>query len=585
MQQKGLHLNSLTRIRIWYALILLISGVIIVRLFYIQVIRHDYYQTAALHGQLKEYEIPAQRGVIEAHSGNQVLPIVLNEFKYTLFADPKFIKDRNAAAVAVQKTIGGNAGDYEEAMKADSRYVILAKKLDKDQKKSLEDLNIKGLGLREVPYRTYPQGTLAAQLLGFVNDEGEGKYGVEQALNDDLKGVPGQLKAITDASGVPLASNKENVLLEPQSGQRLVLTIDIGLQQRLEEILKTGLDNAKSQSGGAIIIETDTGKVRAVANYPTYNPGEFFKIEDGSVFNNSIVSAPLEVGSIMKPLTVAAALDQGVIGKETTYYDPGVWTIGDAKVTNIEEVGGAATKSISDILRQSLNTGATWVLMQMGGGEINEKARKAWHSYMTTHYHFGSATGIEQGFEAPGSIPDPVEGFGLNIQYANTAFGQGMTATPLQMAAALSAAVNGGTYYRPQLVDKTIEGAQETIKQPEVLNPNVISDSASKSIRELMEYAFSQNHRTYGMAKLPTQYSIAGKTGTAQVPRPEGGYYDDRYNGTFMGYVGGNQPQYVIVVRVNEPKIGGYAGAKAAGPIFSALATMLMDSYGVTPRQ
>lgn len=565
---------------------MVICGIIVIRLFYLQVIKHDYYQRAAMLGQLKEYEIPAQRGTIEAYNGNLVVPIVLNEYKYTLFADPKFIKDPAKTAIAVQKLIGGSASDYEESMKKDTRYAVLAKKLDRNKKKEIEDLNLKGIGLREVPYRTYPQGSLAAQLLGFVNDEGEGKYGIEQALDAQFRGKPGQLKAITDASGVPLASNKENVLIDPIIGQKVVLTIDIGLQQRLEEALKSGLENAKSESGSAVIMEAKTGKIKAMANFPTYDPAEFSKVEDGAVFNNAVVSAPLEVGSIMKPLTVAAALDQKVIGKETTYYDPGFFQIGDAKVTNIEEVGGAGTKSISDILKQSLNTGATWLLMQMGGGEINEKARKTWHSYMTERYHFGSPTGIEQGYEAGGSVPDPVDGYGLNIQFANTAFGQGMTATPLQMAAALSSVVNGGTYYRPQLVDATIDnsGTKSEVK-PKALRQNVVSASASKSVFELMTYSFSQNHRNYGMATLRPEYSVGGKTGTAQVPKPEGGYYEDRYNGTFMGFVGGNNAQYVIVVRVNEPKIAGYAGSKAAGPIFVNLVNVLIDGFGVNPRQ
>ncbi len=586
----------MNRIRIWYAVLLLFCGLVVVRLFYLQVIKHQYYQTAALSGQLKEYELPAQRGIIEAHNGDQVMPLVLNEVKYTLFADPKFIKDPAKSAKALEAVIGGKADDYEAAMKASTRYAVLAKKLTKDQKTQIDKASDaeakdlrgqsnatylwKGIGTREVSYRTYPQGQLASQVLGFVDDEGQGKYGIEQFMDKDLRGTPGLLKAITDASGVPLAANRDNVSIEPKSGERTLLTIDLGLQQRLEDILKTGLENAKSSSGGALILEAQTGAIKAMANMPTYNPGEFFKIDDASVFTNGTVSSPLEIGSVMKPLTTAAALDQGVIKKDTTYYDPGFWQIGDAKVTNIEEVGGAGTKSIADILRQSLNTGATWMLMQMGGGEINEKGRVAWHNYMVDHYGFSKQTGVEQGYEDGGFVPDPVNGFGLNIQYANTAFGQGMRATPLQLGAAIASVVNGGTYYRPRLVDKT----DDVVHGPDIVRRNVVSPAAGRSTRELMEYAFSQNYRGYGLAKLPTQYSIGGKTGTAQVPKPTGGYYEDRYNGMFMGFIGGDDVQYIIIVRVDVPKIAGYAGAKAAGPIFSALATMMIDNFGVTPK-
>jgi len=577
--------NPLARIRFWYALLLFIMGIFVIRLFYLQVIRHDYYKKTALQGQFKEYEIPAERGIIEAHDGESVLPIVLNETKYTLFADPKYIKDTASVALAVEKITGGKASDYEKQMKGDTRYAVLAKKLSKDQKDKLDALNYKGLGTREQSYRTYPQGDLAAQVLGFVNDDGEGKYGVEQSLNAQLKGSPGQLKAITDASGVPLVTNKDNIVTDPKAGDKVVLTVDVSMQKQLQDILKAGLDKAKSQSGSALIMDPNTGAVLATANYPTYNPAEFYKVEDGTVFNNAAVSSPLEVGSIMKTLTAAAALDQGVVTTNTTYYDPSHFVIDGYTIKNIEEDGGPGTRSVADILQLSLNTGATWLLMQMGGGQINDKARNAWHDYMANHYQLGKATGIEQGYEADGSIPDPNKGYGLNLQYANTAFGQGMSATPLQMAAALSSVLNGGTYYRPHLIDQTIDSTgRVTDKKPEAVKSGVVKPAVSETMQNLMEYVISKNHVLYGLPQLPVGYSIGGKTGTAEITKPGGGYYDDRFNGTFMGFVGGDKPQYVIIVRVNEPHISGYAGAGAAAPIFSKLTTMLIDNFGVTPK-
>ena len=158
----------------------------------------------------------------------------------------------------------------------------------------------------------------------------------------------------------------------------------------------------------------------------------------------------------MKALTTAAALDQGVIKPNTTFYDPAHWMVDGFNITNIEEDGGAGTRSIADMLNLSLNTGATWELMQMGGGQINTKARNAWHDYLANHYMFGKPTGIEQGYEAAPGRSEPADnGAGIDLTYANTAFGQAMTATPIQMAAALSAVLNGGTYYQPHLVDQT----------------------------------------------------------------------------------------------------------------------------------
>lgn len=575
--------NPLGRIRFWYALIIGITIIFAIRLFYLQVIKHSYYKNAALSAQLKEYEIPANRGIIEAHSGDSVVPIVLNETKYTLFADPKYITDPKDAANQIQKIIGGNAEDYASAMQLDTRYSILAKKLSKSQKDEIDQLELKGVGTRETPYRTYPQGKLASQLLGFVNDEGAGTYGIEQALNDQLKGTPGQLKAITDASGVPLVTNEDNVITQPVNGKRIVLTVDMAMQKQLEDILKAGLVRAHSKSGSALIMDPKTGAIKAMANFPTYDPAKFYDVKDASVFTNAAVSSPLEIGSVMKTLTAAAALDQGVVTTSTTYYDPAHFVVDGYTIKNIEEDGGPGTRNIADILQLSLNTGATWLLMQMGGGQINEKARNAWHDYMVNHYNFGKLTGIEQGYEAPGSIPDPNNGYGLDLQYANTAFGQGMSATILQLGSALSAALNGGTYYRPHLVDEmSDDDGQLVAKQPEVVNSGVVKPEVSKTLQKLMEYVVEKNHYLYGLPNLRPGYVIGGKTGTAEITKPTGGYYDDRFNGTFVGFVGTKEPDYVIVTRVNEPNIGGYAGSGAAAPIFSDLVNMLIDNVGIT---
>jgi cell division protein FtsI (penicillin-binding protein 3) len=595
-------ITALQRIRVWNIALLLVACVFVVRAFYLQVIRHDYYKQLASKSQLKEYEIQPERGAIVAHDGDALVPIVLNEKRYTLFADPVYVKDPRRSAEAIAAVIGGNVGDYEKLISAkDTRYVILAKKMTKDQKSKIDaavkketddqknstkpTYAWKGIGAREALTRTYPQGQLAAQVLGFVNDEGDGKYGVEQALNQQLKGSAGQLKAITDASGVPLVANKDNIIKEPVAGKRTALTIDVSMQKQLEDILKTGLDRAKSTSGSALIIDPNTGAIKAMANYPTYNPAEFYKVDDASVFTNAAVSSPLEIGSTMKPFTAAAALDLGVVNKNTSYYDPSRFTIDGYTITNIEEDGGAGTRTVADILQLSLNTGATWLLMQMGGGQVNKQARERWYNYMTAHYQFGKQTGVEQGYESSGTIPDPNNGFGLDIQYANTAFGQGMTATPLQMGAALSSIINGGTYYRPHVLEGYVgDDGKVKASKLDVISTSVVKASTGQTIRELMEYTFTKNHAVYGMPALRSNYSIGGKTGTAQIAKPNGGYYDDRFNGTFLGFVGGDKIQYVIVTRVNEPKNGGYAGARAAAPIFSDLTSMLIDNFNVTPK-
>ncbi len=579
-------IKSVLRARLWYVLIMVIFGVFMVRLFYLQIIRHDYYKRSATLGHLKEYEIPADRGVIRAHNGSTTVPIVLNQTLFTVYADPTLIKDAGKVAETLSSVLKGDSRDYEDKLRTkDTRYVIISRKVGKQQKDDILKKKYPGVGAQEQSYRTYPNGSLAAQLLGFVNDEGKGTYGLEQALNNELAGKPGQLKAVTDINGVPLAANTDNILTEPVKGSEVTLTIDVGMQQQLENLLKAGLDRAKSDSGSAMIMDPNTGAVKAMANWPTYDPASYSKVEDPSVFTNAVVSSPLEIGSTMKPLTVAAALDSGAVNTNFSYFDPSRYVIDDFTVKNIEEDGGPGTKNLADVLNLSLNTGATQMLMRMGGSgdKINKKGRETWHDYMANHYLFGRGTGIEQGYEAEGIIPDPNKGYARDLTYANTSFGQAMTATPLQLGAAFSAMINGGTYYKPHLVDYTInDRGKKIVKQPEAVNKNVVSSQVSRDIIPLLEYVVEQH--AFSRKFDQKAYAVGGKTGTAQIAKPEGGYLDNDYNGTYVGFVGGDKPQYVIVVSVHKPKVPGYAGSRAAQPIFGDLAHMLIDSFNVTPK-
>lgn len=576
---------SVKRVRIWYVLLIVVFGIFFVRLFYLQIIRYDHYKNAALSDQLKQYEVPATRGSILAYDGERTIPIVLNEKLYTLYADPVFIKDAPKAAGDVARIIGGDIGRYEKLMRTpDSRYQILAKKVTEVQMEKITALKYPGLGTQRQDYRTYPQGTLAAQVLGFVNDEGKGSYGVEQALDTRLKGQAGELKAITDVRGVPLAANAGNIEKPAKAGEDVVLTLDIAMQKQLESILAAGVQKAKGGAGSAVVMDVETGAVKAMANYPSYDPSKYFEVENGEVFSNAAAATPIEVGSIMKPLTTAAALDKGVIRANQTYADPAKWKVDDFTITNVEEGKSAGTRSITDILNLSLNTGATWELMQMGGGKINAQARETWYDYLTGHFRFGRETGIEQGFEAAGYVPDPKDtGSGINLTYANMTFGQAMTATPVQMAAAFSAVLNGGTYYQPHLVAGTVNGQGDVVPaKPKVVRTGVVSPRVAQELIPMMQYTLDKHNVVPRFDQ--TRYTVGGKTGTAQIAKPGGGYSDSEFNGTYAGFVGGNEPQYAVVVFVEKPKIAGYAGSQAAQPIFAGIGHMLINNSYVSAK-
>lgn len=565
------------RFEILYYLIVIIFLVIIVRLFYLQVIMHKDYKDRAFAGQYKEQQILPRRGTIDAFDGASRVPFVLNEDTYTLFVDPKYIKEKDRTAEKLAKILGAKPKDIKDKINnSQTRYVVIDRRLDEKKKTQIEELNLVGVGLRTVPMRSYANGNLASQTLGYVDQEGAGKYGVEQYMDSDLKGELGVLKAVTDAKGVPLINNKENVLKDAKDGKKVLLTLDIGMQKRVEDTLRDYLPTVNSKSGSVIVMDPNTGAIKAMANFPTYNPAEYYKVEDQKLFQNAVVADPFEVGSIMKTLTISAGINEGAINMAGNYTDKGVMKIGDREVKNVTGYQSTAVRPLTDIITLSLNTGAVYVLQQLGGGELNEQGRVKFHDYLVNHFRFNQKTGVEQGYEAEGYVPDPKEGFGLNLEYANMTFGQGMNITQLQMASALSAVINGGTYYQPHIVAQVGDKKSTIDDRVKVVAKDVVKPETGAQVRSVMELAINKSYT----ALKRDGYIVGGKTGTAQIAKPGGGYYDDdKINGTFIGYIGISKPDYIIMVRVNEPVISGYAGSKAAAPLFNRISNIIMDNH------
>lgn len=586
--------SAIARINLIYVLLAGIISIFGLRAFYVQVIQYNYYHQRALSDQLTQAIIPASRGIIEAQDGNSIVPIVLNQKLYTIYADPTLIKKPNTVAQTLANVLGGSESNYETLLRTPgTRYVILGKKVPADSKSKLLSYKYPGVGAQEQDYRTYPQGSLAAQLLGFVNNSGKGEYGIEQALDPQLSGTPGELKAITDASGVPLAATGNNIDIAPKAGDNVVLSVDIGIQKQVEQILAQEYKKTKSQGISAVVMDPNTGQVKAMANYPSYDPSNYADVSNASLFENAAASNAIEPGSIMKTLTTSAALNVGAIQPDTSFYDPAHWIVDGFNITDIEQDGGARQQNIQSILSLSLNTGATWMLMQMsqrGGTTINAKGIQTWHDYMINHFKLGQPTGIEQGYESSGYVPpanmdDPA----ITLRYANTSFGQGVQVTALQMAAAISSVLNGGTYYQPTLVSQVIDPntGKTTVNQPKVLERNVVSSQVGQEMVPLMEgVVTSYLHEGFGFMNFPSNYIVGGKTGTAQVAKPTGGYSNSIFNGTYLGFVGGDKPQYVIAVFNIKPNIPSwqYAGSYAGQPVFADIAHMLINDGYVQPK-
>ena len=306
-----------SRSRILAGAVLIISAVFIVRLFYLQIIQHSHYVALAQQEQVKRERIPATRGEIYALSGTTPVKMVLNETIYTVFVDPVVIIQSGEAseiAKTMNEIAGGNVvDDFQSKLTVeDSRYQIIAKRLTRTQADKIKEKSYKGIGFQAVSQRVYPEGVLGSQVLGFVNADGVGNYGVEGYLNEELAGTDGRLETVTDISDVPLTIGNDNIREAAKNGKNVVLTIDRNIQSKVEEALANGLKRSNATDASAVVINPTTGKVMAMANLPTYNPSKYYEVTDASLFNNATISSPYEPGSDMKTYTMATAIDKGV---------------------------------------------------------------------------------------------------------------------------------------------------------------------------------------------------------------------------------------------------------------------------------
>jgi cell division protein FtsI/penicillin-binding protein 2 len=569
-----------------YAVIIVFGIIIVARLFQLQVLQHDYYADLAISEHEAKFVIPAARGSISARDGTVDVPLVLNEVLPTVYADPAGIYDTENEATADKLSSVLDVDKeqiLEQLSRNESRYQVIKKQATLDQVNELKEMSINGVGFADESYRVYPQGNLSAQTLGFVNNEGSGQYGIEEYLNDQLAGEDGRFEAVTDVYGIPLSTSEQKVIASPEDGDDITLTIDVNIQRQVEEALEKGVKSSQGKSGSAIVMDPNTGAILAMANYPTFDPAAFGEQEEFSRFVNGVVSSAYETGSGMKVLTMASAINEGAVNKNTTFFDAGFVQVDDRRIENAGG-GGGGQRTMTEVIQRSVNTGVVFALQQMGGGEINRDARDQLHSYFTDKYGFGAPTGIAQANEAGGLVFSPDDEEGNNVRYANMTFGQGMTVTMLQMAAAVSSIVNGGDYYQPYLVHSTTHSdGSVTESQPNVIRESIISEKTSKDLREMMQSVITGGG---GLSAKREGYSIGGKTGTAQVLDPRTGEYsDDLEIGSFVGFGGSIGPQYVIMTRVDEPKIPGFAGTVAAAPIFADISNFMIDYYQIPPNQ
>jgi len=441
-----------------------------------------------------------------------------------------------------------------------SRHQIAARK-PISACQQLAELDIDGIEIERGYRRICPDGMLAGPTLGFINLAGEG-VGLEKYYDSVLSGTPGEWRGIRDWLGRPFLSVLGGYRA-PQDGATLVLTLDRNIQYQAEFLLRQAKAKHRASGGNIIVLDPATGAVLAMANDPSYDPCHYWEVED---HKNTAVTVPYEPGSVIKPLTLAAALDTHVIEPDDTYDDRGSITVGGVEIYNADRRPHGPT-TMTELLAYSLNVGAAHVASELGPTRFYEYMRR---------FGFGEVTGIDLPAEVPGNMRVPSQDTWSMADLGRHAYGQGLSVTPVQLAAAYGALANKGIWTRPHLLAEMHRG--DEVQPYQLLRRRVLAPETAQAITELMANAVE-----LGMAKaIVPGYRVAGKSGTAQIPEPAVGYSDDVIV-SFVGYGPLPNPKVVILVKLDQPQIDPW-GSEAAAPVFRELFQFIMDYYGLPPQ-
>ncbi len=565
--------------------LLAVLTVIVVRLFFIQIIQHDVWTEKALAQQTKQNVLKAKRGEIYMMDGDEPVAVVMNATVYTVIVDP-MLANREEIAEKISGIVGERqVATWDEVFSNKTlRYYIVAKNVERKAAEQIVELDLTGVWLQASTKRVYPEGNLAASVLGFVNADGVGQYGVEGAMNETLSGQDGLLKTIKDVNNVALSIGDDNIKEPAVDGEDIVLTIDKTMQYNVEKILAQKALEVGSANASAIVMDPNSGRILAMANYPGYDPADYGNVTSAAAYVNHAIEDPFEPASICKTLTFATGIDLGVMNAEKTFVNTGEITVDGWPIRNSNmDTSLLGTQTMQKAFNYSMNTGSTQVLKWLGGSEteITDLGRARLYDYFYNHFGLGQYTGFEL-YELPGFLVEPnADMYGLASLYANMTFGQNMQTTMIQVAAAISSVINGGKYYTPTIVAGKLKNGELVPAESKGAVRQTVSEQTSVEMREMM-YGTRVVSRSSGMDK--PGYYIGGKTGTAQVIK-DGAYSMDELQATYIGFGGteGEMPEYLIMVRLWEEgkKLEGHVHAQ---PVFDALNVYLQDYLRVQPK-
>ncbi len=564
-----------SRINVLSLLVLFLFGIVFFRLYVLQVKSHEYYKKQADNQHFSHSTLTPKRGEIFLSGGSGLLPVATNKDMFIAYAVPDAIKeeDREVLSYKVSEILElEQAVVHRKLSKPGDVYEPLKRKISEEEIRRIKELDHDGFQLEAESWRYYPNETLAAQVVGFEgfkDDYRTGLYGIEKGQNSLLSGKNGWLKQEKDA-GSRWISIGERLLNPAQDGSDLVLSLDYAIQFKAELTLRNAVRKHDAAGGRIIVMNPYSGDILAMAQEPTFDLNKFSKVEDPSVYMNSSVSSVYECGSIFKTFTMAAGLDAGAIEYDDTYIDTGEVKISGYTIKNSEEkVYGE--QIMSGIIENSINTGVIYIEKKLGNDKFLEYVEK---------FGFGKKTGID----LPGEIRGNISNLKTNrdIEYYTASFGQGITVTPIQLAAAYSAIANGGELVTPRIVRTTIDkNNQEKTVEKKVVG-KVVSQDVSNKVGLMLENNVVNGH---GKPAGVPGYRVAGKTGTAQISDKEkGGYVEDATVGSFAGFGPVGNPKFAMIVVIDHPKDVEWAES-TAGPVFGEMAKFLFEHYGIEPTE
>jgi cell division protein FtsI (penicillin-binding protein 3) len=555
-----------SRIIILLAAFILFSMAISYRVFSFQVVHGLDLTEQAQSFRFREDVVPAERGDILDRRGRQLATNVPADRVSVIVHQ---IEDPYETAQALSPIIGRDVDDILAAIThPDREWVVLKRRLSAEASQQIESLNMDGIVLDPEPRRIYPMGEFASQVLGFVNYDYIGSYGVEGAYNSVVSGEPGHLIGERDGAGNVIALGHST--WDPaEDGADVVLTIDSAVQRIVENVLDEAIE-AQDAAGGTIIVQDPkTGAILGMASRPSYDPNEFERVGDMALFDNPAISVNYEPGSTMKALVMAIGLEAGVVTPHTVHPGGPYREIpGGTRVYNATLMD-FGPETMTEVLHNSSNVGAMYVAEQLGEDDLYRGL---------VAFGFGDPTGIDLHGEESGIFPLPGDlAWSLANLYTN-AFGQGMAVTPLQLTNAMSALANNGKLHQPYVVEEIRNTNGEVERRRPELIRQVISPETSRTMTDMLTTVMASAYESFSVPG----YDIAAKTGTASIPSVEGGYESGATIGSIVGYGPSDDPQFTVLVKIDRPQESQW-GERAAGPAFQRIFEELFLLFGVPP--